>query len=264
MKDDLLLIKLGGSVLTDKTRKQTFREDHLTRLVSEVVRFRQQSKTKLIIAHGAGSFGHEAAARYRTKEGIKDSQSLLGMAEVTSIAQDMNSRVIAEFLKQKVPAVALSPRAMLVTKKQKLENMFADAINDILTVNGLPVLFGDVVFDSVQGWTIYSSENVLTAVSTVLKDNFRIKKLLLVSDTDGVYDQNHETIPEITAKNFPKVKSAIGGAEGFDVTGGMRHKVEAALALAQTGISSQIINGTISGDLFKALCSEKVTGTVIY
>lgn len=264
MADDLILIKLGGSVLTDKMRRQTFREDHLARLVAEVVRFREQRKAKLIIAHGAGSFGHEAASKYQTKDGALDNNSLLGMAHVASIAEGMNSRVIAEFLKQKVPAVALSPRAMIVTKKQKFESMFAEAIKEILAVNGLPILFGDVVFDLDQGWTIYSSENVLSAVCAALKDTFQIQKLLLVSDTDGVYDGQGKTIPEITSKNFADVSQAIGKARGFDVTGGMRHKVEAALMLAKTGIVSHIINGTKPDVLYNTLLERDVKGTIIH
>ena len=82
MKDELILIKLGGSVLTDKTKKQVLRADVLTQLISEIKAFRSTHRSKLILAHGAGSFGHEAAKKYRTKEGLTTARSLYGMADV--------------------------------------------------------------------------------------------------------------------------------------------------------------------------------------
>ncbi len=58
-------------------------------------------------------------------------------------------------------------------------------------------------------------------------------------------------------------RPAIGAAAGTDVTGGMLHRVETALALAARGIPSLIANGTTPGLLAAALRGEPVVGTEV-
>ncbi len=263
MKEEVLLLKLGGSVLTDKTQKQTMHMDLLKRIVSEIAKFQKSSKVKLVVAHGAGSFGHEVAAKYKTKEGFIHQDSLIGMADVARVAQEMNSQIIDEFLAQQVPAVSISPRSIFTTKNGKLDSISIESIEQLLEKGGLPVLFGDVIFDSKVGCTIFSSEKVLQALAVKLSAKYSVKRIIFVTDTDGVYDGKGKTIAEITSRNIQAISGAIGGARGFDVTGGMKHKVDEALQMADQGMSSQIINGMVSENVYKVLMNQEVTGTTI-
>jgi isopentenyl phosphate kinase len=71
---ELVLLKLGGSVITDKTRPFTARLDVIERLAAEIKNALTDrgDDLRLIIGHGAGSFGHEAAAKM-THKGAADS-----------------------------------------------------------------------------------------------------------------------------------------------------------------------------------------------
>ena len=62
MADDLILMKLGGSVITDK-RSQTpkCRRENITR-IAEII---SKSQNKIIIVHGAGSYAHPLAKKYK-------------------------------------------------------------------------------------------------------------------------------------------------------------------------------------------------------
>ena len=65
-------------------------------------------------------------------------------------------------------------------------------------------------------------------------------------------------------ENFEEVKKLIYATDGFDVTGGMLHKIEESLALADIGIPSMIINGVAEKNLLmRALLDEDVNGTRI-
>jgi isopentenyl phosphate kinase len=68
---ELVLLKLGGSLITDKTRPYTPRLDKLADLATEIAQaLRTHPHLLLILGHGSGSFGHTAAKKYGTKDGL--------------------------------------------------------------------------------------------------------------------------------------------------------------------------------------------------
>ena len=71
------------------------------------------------------------------------------------------------------------------------------------------------------------------------------------------------TAASISADTFTEAARAIGAPAGVDVTGGMLHRVESALALAREGIPSLILNGLLPGVLERALRGEAVPGTEV-
>ena len=81
---ELILLKLGGSVITDKTQPFTARLDVIERLAAEIKAALDErgDDLQLIVGHGAGSFGHEVAAKYQTHKGAVSADSWLGFAEV--------------------------------------------------------------------------------------------------------------------------------------------------------------------------------------
>ena len=59
---ELVFLKLGGSLITDKTQPYTVRPDKLADLAAQINRSLQtQPSLRLILGHGSGSFGHTAA-----------------------------------------------------------------------------------------------------------------------------------------------------------------------------------------------------------
>lgn len=58
---DLAFLKLGGSLITDKTRPYLARLDKLEALMAEIESARSKSRDlRLLLGHGSGSFGHFA------------------------------------------------------------------------------------------------------------------------------------------------------------------------------------------------------------
>ena len=56
----MIIVKLGGSIITDKAEYRKFRADTVDRLAGEIV----SSGKQVIIVHGAGSFGHILAKEH--------------------------------------------------------------------------------------------------------------------------------------------------------------------------------------------------------
>ena len=64
-----IILKLGGSAITDKTAEATPKTEIINRVAEEIKR---ADLDNLIVVHGGGSFGHPAAERYGLKDGFKE------------------------------------------------------------------------------------------------------------------------------------------------------------------------------------------------
>lgn len=260
---NLILIKLGGSVITDKGREFTARIKNIKRLAGEIKLAQKTFKGNIVIGHGAGSFAHTPAAKYQTKKGFVNKKSLMGMSIVEDAARQLNSIVIKEFLQENLPVFPFSPASFVISDVKGGVKSYIVPIKNALTVNAVPVVYGDVIMDEKAGCTIFSTEKVLSILAEKLKDDYKIR-MIYVTDVDGVYDKEGKTIPQITGGNFDQLKSSIVGAKNVDVTGGMLHKVEESLKLAkEMGIQTLIVNGTKKGELERAVLGQNISGTLV-
>jgi len=97
---DLLFLKLGGSLITDKTRPRRPRLDLMARLASEIVRAKFESADfRLVLGHGSGSFGHVPAREYGTRQGVDTPDDWRGFAKVWYEAAALN-RILMDALDQ--------------------------------------------------------------------------------------------------------------------------------------------------------------------
>lgn len=260
---ELILIKLGGSVITDKSKAYYAREENIARLAGEVRQSLRLTGAKITIGHGAGSFAHIPAHKYKTKEGIVGKDSVFGASVTEEAARFLNQLVIKKFVSEKVPVFPFSPGSFIISNTKVYSKSYLDPIEKALDLGIVPVVYGDVVLDKKIGFTIFSTEKILSILANEFNKKYKIR-MIFVTDVDGVLDEKGELIPEITKANFGKLKTGIAGAKGVDVTGGMLHKVEEALVLAgNLSIKTQIINGLKSGRLKKAILGDNVEGTLV-
>lgn len=254
---DLVLIKLGGSVITDKSKLFTARVETIKRLVKEIKKKYINKETHLIIGHGQGSFAHIPAAKYQTQKGIVNSNSVFGFAEVSEMAKRPNTILTQEFLKAKIPAVSFSPMSFIYTNKMKVKKILISHIYRAMNLGLIPVVYGDVILDdSKQGFGIYSGETTLDILASKFVKNYRSAKVIYYTDTFGVLDGRGRTIAKITPKNFGKIKKYLKGSGNTDVTGGMVHKVEESLKMViKLDIEIYIVNGLEQGSYTK-ICNN--------
>jgi len=260
----LILVKLGGSLITDKKTPFCAREDVIKRLAEEIKGVEKEFDGRIILGHGSGSFGHTVASKYRTQEGIINKQSVKGLSIVADAAIQINRILIRNFLEFDLPVFSLAPASFIFARDQKLEKIFLRPILHSLQTGLIPVIYGDVILDSERGCCIFSCEKTLNILAGKLRTNFRDLIIIQAGITDGVYDKRKHTIPEITPSSFRKFKESICKSEAIDVTGGMLYKVEEALKVAHKfDIKTLIINGTIKGELERAILKGKTEGTII-
>ena len=130
-KRNLLLVKIGGGVITDKTERYALREEVLERVGREISEAWQElEETDLIVGNGAGSFAHYSAHEYRTAEGFVNERSKEGMGWVRHDAVKLNQIVVKTLLSKGVPVFSVSPSSCLRVAGGEVKEFFGKVINE--------------------------------------------------------------------------------------------------------------------------------------
>lgn len=274
MSDDregqLVFVKLGGSVITDKTQVAIPKPRVLDRLAGEISRsLAAVPKMRLVLGHGSGSFGHVVAKRHGTRGGADSAAEWRGFAKVAASAAQLNRIVTDALLLAGVPAWSLQPSASAWCESGELVDLATKQMKIALERGLVPLVYGDVALDGGQGGTIISTEEIFA----YLARRMRPARLILVSDVDGVFeadpaaDPSARPVPLISPANWQDVRRALGGSRATDVTGGMLTKVENMVALARElpGLMIRIVSGNRPGALEFALREPELSesGTTI-
>lgn len=260
---ELTMVKLGGSLITQKGVPFTENPAVIKRLGRELKQAQEETGVALVVGHGGGSYPHVPAVKYRTAEGILGEESLTGIAQVQDAASRLDRIVVAAFIDLGLRAVSISPSSCMVSKKGEVSRVFLPPIKMLLEKGLIPVVYGDVVMDKEKGCAILSTERVLRSIAVGLTGEYKVTKVAHCGNTDGVYNPKGETISELNSGQFKLVKGHIRGSAGIDVTGGMLHKVEESLLLAKRGIPCVIFNGEREGELLNVLRDKPHRGTEV-
>ncbi len=258
----MIFLKLGGSLITDKNRSETPRPEVLHRVAHEIAAARaSQPGLQLLLGHGSGSYGHQAASRFRTHLGAVSAAEWLGFAEVWRVANLLNRLVVDAVLEAGLPAISFPPSASAITQEGEIVELADEPIARALSAGLVPVVAGDVAFDRVRGSTIVSTERVFARLAETLRPTH----LLLAGVDRGVfadYPQNTRIFDRLGETDLRP--SRVTGSAATDVTGGMADKVRHALAMARAvpGLQVRVFSGAEPGAIRAALTGEPV-GTLI-
>lgn len=260
----LQFLKLGGSLITDKSKAHTLRRRVLDRLVEEIAQvFNQYPQRRLVLGHGSGSFGHVPARRYKTRQGVHTGEEWRGFAEVWREAWLLNRLVMDALHAAGLPAIAFPPSASVIAEDTILRRWDLSALQAALEAGLLPVVYGDVIFDRVRGGTIFSTEDLFI----YLADQLRPSRILLAGIEPGVwadYPEKNKIIPSITPEKLSQIEAGLQGAAAVDVTGGMASKVRQSLELVSRHPNLQVLifSGKEPGTMKSNLTGSRI-GTLI-
>jgi isopentenyl phosphate kinase len=269
---ELVFLKLGGSLITDKTQPYTPQLDVIEDLALQVATALQtHPNLRLVIGHGSGSFGHVAASEYHTRDGYFPRSSPLihrerdeteenywkGFAEVWYQASSLNRFVMKALHKMNVRAIALPPSTNVIASDGQVSIWETTSISMALASGLVPVIYGDVVFDEIRGGTILSTESLFAHLARALYPD----RILLAGLEAAVWEDfpaRTRKIETITPQTFSEISEGVGKAASADVTGGMESKVTQMLELVQQnpGLKIQIFSGVEPGNVVRAFDGE--------
>lgn len=256
------VVKLGGSVLTDKAGGSlTVERSLLERLAAEL---HSQRPERLIVVHGAGSYGHRIVRESGLHAGLSGLTSRLAMGETQRLQYELDAIVTRHLLEAGLPAIPVQASATAVMSGGRLVHFDTSAIAALVTQGMVPVLYGVPAVDHERGCSILSGDVIAPHVAHALGFEW----MLHATDVDGIFtaDPRHDPdavqIPWVHRDNWEAVSARLTGSAAVDVTGGMARKLGELLAAAQRGLQSRIFDARVPGRLAAALRQEPV-GTLI-
>ena len=256
----MFIIKLGGSVITNKAKECCFRQEIVDRLAAEL----KQANREIILIHGAGSFGHILAKKYRLNDGFKRKEQLKGFSLTQAMVQRLNTLVLTSLHNHEIPAVSIPPHAILSLSNHTLQRVDYTIFKQYLDLGITPVSFGDVALDTQLGFSICSGDLLVQ----MLAAKFKPEKVIFVLDEDGLYSANPKTntnatfFEKATVKKLETLTTRLDAHA--DVTEGMKGKLHTIKRIANDGVDTILLNGNIHNRLRDTLKGKKVRSTIVY
>ncbi|MEM4733031.1 MAG: isopentenyl phosphate kinase, partial [Candidatus Bathyarchaeia archaeon] len=256
------ILKIGGSVITDKNGELAAKTEVINRLAEEI----QKANTRrLVIVHGGGSFGHPTAQKYGIKEGLREDTQKIGFAETHHVMTVLNGLVMDSLVWHSIPAVSITPSSCIITENGRIKTFDDTALKMLLGMDFVPVLYGDAVLDEKLGFTVLSGDQLVAYLAMKLK----AARIVIGVDTDGLYDadpktaKNAKLYTRLTLSELEKVKSKLAGSVAVDITGGMLGKINELIHVVAQGTPVAIVNAAKPNRTYKALIGDSVEGTLI-
>ncbi|ADB61417.1 aspartate/glutamate/uridylate kinase [Haloterrigena turkmenica DSM 5511] len=220
----MIVLKLGGSVITDKDRPETLDGEALERAADAVAAALDGDIDDLVVVHGGGSFGHHNASEHgvTTTEGTRDAGAAL---DIHGAMTTLNRFVLGRLLERGVEAVPVHPFSAAHRDAESDLELPTGQVATLLAEGFVPVLHGDLVAHAGAGATVVSGDELVAALARDLE----AERIGLCSTVPGVLDDEDRVIDRIS--DYDDVEAVLGESEATDVTGGMAAKVQALLAL---------------------------------
>ena len=259
---DLLIIKLGGSIITFKDKPLAPNYQAIEKLASIIKNLKKLYK--IIIVHGGGSFGHYWSVKYdiHTQPFTYDDE---GISRVNESMVRLNQIIIEKFISTNLKPFSIHASSFVFNNMECRERIL-DIMEMISNNDIIPVTYGDVVHVSGGNFSILSGDALMRILSINLNPLFSV----FTTNVDGIYDSlsNGKIIPNILVK---KNKELLFNANSkieftnmtFDVTGGMKRKISESINIANNGIPVYLINGFYPERLLDIVKGNDFIGTSI-
>jgi isopentenyl phosphate kinase len=243
------LVKIGGSVLTDKQRPLVFQHAYARSVAADI----RLSRTVPVIVHGTGSWAKAIGRHRRTGDGVfRDATGFQMTAWRIRLLQEALTAALRD---EGVVCCPVQANALFHRPLGTLDLYDTGPIRRLLDAGVSPLLCGDVLVEGRGVFRVISSD----AITVTIARRLPVSDCVFATDVDGVWDSAGQLIRKVTE---PGCLTA-GASDRRDVTGGMPAKVTAALQIAATGARTTVVNGRVRGRVRDALTRRPVTGTLV-
>ena len=243
----MILIKLGGSIITNKGKPLSPRKKTIDNILKEIGKI----KEPIIIVHGGGSYGHYWSVKYdmHTKPAKTNPK---GVAIVKNSMVELNKIILDSAVKNRINSYCLPPTDFMNGNKAIKSKILT--INDISKSGLTPITFGDALWFGQKKSYILSGDVIMTTIGKILKPRLS----LFVLDVDGIYsDLKTKRLIHDFKKEKPEIKN-----NKMDVTGGMTRKITEANNMAKAGLKIFFVNGNKPKRITDAISGKRFEGTL--
>ncbi len=243
----MILIKLGGSIITNKEKPLTPNKI----LIRKISTHLKKVKEPMIIIHGGGSFGHYWSVKYdmHTKP---DRYSSKGISLVKNSMVELNSIILESFVESGLNPYCVPPSDFMIGNSP-INNKVKE-IPKIARSGLIPISYGDVMWYGKNKFYILSGDKIMGILSKILKPRLAI----FATNVDGIYSDMR------TRKLLREFRSEkpITSKVTMDVTGGMTRKIQEARGISKNGVKVFFVNGKFPNRIVNAINGKGFEGTV--
>lgn len=231
-----IVVKIGSSTLTRENGKINLRLlEKYTRVFSDLTNAGHEI---IIVSSGAQVVGASKLnlAKKPSETSKRQAVAAVGQCELMSIYDklflDYGCRVGQILLTRDVMDNA--------TRKENVVNTF----EELLSYGCIPIVNEN---DSVEVEEIKFGDN--DTLSAIVASCIRADLLILMTDTEGLYDSNPKTNPDaklipVVDKITDEIRNLAGDTSTDKGTGGMITKIKAADIATNVGITTLVISGS--------------------
>ena len=267
MGQELTVLKLGGSLLTDKTKPYVIRKDVLNSAAREIKECISEGLIQsLVLVHGVGSYGHPLVLEHQLHKGFQSTDQILPIAKTQAKVNEFRQMIVKQFHEIEVPMVLLHPSSMIVSKKMRMTNYFLDSLKSFVNLETVPLLGGDMLIDTAMGWSVGSGDQL----AVLLAKELGAKNLIFASDVTGIYEADPKEVPDarpiekINLKELEATLERMGVSGVIDASGAMKGKLKSIIPVTseiEKGLNVGLISMMEYGNLKLFLKGEKVQHT---
>lgn len=254
-KKDIIILKLGGSLLTDKNIPFSLRENILEKSINQII----ESKKLIILIHGGGSFGHPIAKEYHISQGLNNTvkDQIIGLSKTHEAMNKFNSIIIDNLIEKGYSAISVQPSSIFIQDFGEIILKSIDPIEKMLELGVMPVLYGDILFSWDSSFTILSGDQIMLKLCEKIQ-KFKISKIIFAIEEDGIFirDNGNKKLALTLKSNDLNFIKLANLDQKIDVTGGIKGKIEKIKEILKFDIPVQIINGLKNENILKALNNE--------
>lgn len=244
---NMILIKLGGSIITNKKKALSPRRKTIDKIASLLHKIDEP----MVIVHGGGSYGHYWSVKYdmHTKPA---KYNIHGVSVVKNSMIELDKIILDSFLKNKLNPYSLPPTDFVSGSKPIPKKI--KEIKKIAKSGLVPITFGDALWYGQKKSFILSGDKIMTMLAKILKPRLSI----FVLDVDGLYSdlKTKKLIYELKGQK-PQISK-----NKMDVTGGMTRKIEEAVNISKMGMNVFFVNGNKPQRIVDAVKRKKFEGTL--
>ena len=250
-----IVIKLGTSTLAHKTGKLNIRR--MTNLVRVISDLHNSGREIIMVSSGAVGLGTgKLGLAEKPKETrMKQAVAAIGQCELMHIYDDM-------FEKYSVTVAQILLTKTIINNPNHCSN-FRSTVETLVGMGVIPIVNENdtIAIDELE---LEIGEN--DSLSALVASLSNADLLLILSDIDGLYDDDPHTNPDakpisVVEEITPEIERVAGGAGTSLGTGGMSTKINAAKISAEAGIDMVIMNGR-NPELLYDLFEDKDIGTI--
>ena len=256
-KNDLIVVKCGGSCLLDKNLFDQLIED---------ISIINKLGLKVIVVHGGGKNIKKklVEAKQETKfiNGLRvTDEKTINIVEEALI--ELNNEIISKLKDKNCEGIEFSP--------SKNNIIFVNSINDELKYVGNPKeILSDQMLEQVKKNKVpvivpmgkgknNKNYNInADSAATFIAKKINARRLLLMTDVEGVLDKDKKLILEINSK------TANNMINDGSISGGMVVKINSCIDAVNNGVTGVVIvDGRKPRSILLEIFSDKGAGTLI-